>query len=150
MISFVFNVISWFFCSVNESPTRRHPFGKIALPLCLFIQEFLQCFRGDTLRIFCIINQNDIPFRKSFLYIDFKYISILQLSSRKFFWDEPDSEIVPYCRQNHVCCGQLHVRRKLQSMFLKIIIQEFPCQCLCCETDPRISRQFVQRDLSAP
>ena len=38
-----------------------------------FFEELLKFFCSDTLWVFCIIDQNDIPLWHSFFYIDFQY-----------------------------------------------------------------------------
>ena len=63
------------------------------------------------------MDQNNASLRKCFIYIYLKNLSGFQIISGKFFWQESDSHIIPYCRENHICSRQLYIRRKLQSIF---------------------------------
>ena len=54
-------------------------------------EEFLEGLGGDTLGIFRVVDQEDIPLRKGFVQIELENIDAAQILRRKFRGDKADS-----------------------------------------------------------
>jgi len=99
-------------------------------------EEFLEGLGGDTLGIFRVVDQEDIPLWKRFVQSEFENIAAAQILRCKFRRDKADSQIMTDCREDHIGGGQLDVRAEGQTVLAEIMVQEIPGDGAGGQADP--------------
>ena len=104
-------------------------------------------FGGNTLGIFCVIYEINIPLRKFFFHRNLKQSSPAHIVLGKFFRNKADPEIAADGGQNHIGSGKFNVRVKDQTVLRKIMIQKITGYGFGGKADPGIVPKIFQGSL---